>query len=278
MRYYQGMRWIVAVLMVISGGVAAQERRPSHCIAIADAAPGITYLHRASWQEPVPDYSIRISYIAHASFLIQTQGGLNAVTDFTGFIGGAALIPDVVTMNHAHSTHWTAHPDPAIPHVLPGWGEFGQGIEHYLDLGEMLVRNVSTDIRSAYSGVEERGNSIFVFEVEGLCIGHLGHLHHVPSDEQFAALGRLDVVMAAVDGGTTMPLPEMIQVLKRLKSSVIIPMHWFSSFSLDRFLVDIRDDFPVRRDGVSDITVSLRTLPDRPTVVVLEPQYLIDLE
>ena len=75
-----------------------------------------------------------------------------------------------------------------------------------------------------------------------------------------------------------MPLPEMITVLKRLKSSVIIPMHWFSSFSLDRFLVDIREDFPVERKGVSEITVSLRTLPDRPTVSVLEPQYLIELE
>ncbi|WP_120633424.1 MBL fold metallo-hydrolase [Ruegeria sp. EL01] len=272
------MRWIVAVLMVIGGGAMAQERRPSHCVAIADSAPGIEYLHKAAWGDPVPEYSVRISYIAHASFLIQTQGGLTAVTDFTGFIGSAELIPDIVTMNHAHDTHWTAHPDPAIPHVLPGWGEFGQGIEHHLDLGEMLVRNVPTDIRSAYGGVEERGNSIFVFEVEGLCIGHLGHLHHVPSDKQFAALGRLDVVMAAVDGGTTMPLPEMITVLKRLKSSVIVPMHWFSGFSLDRFLADIRNDFPVERDGVSEITVSLGTLPDRPTVVVLEPRYLIELE
>ncbi len=278
MRYTHPMRWIVAALMVISGGAVAQERRPSHCIAIADAAPGIEYLHKAAWNDPVPEFSVRISYVAHASFLIQTQGGLNAVTDFTGFIGSADLIPDVVTMNHAHSTHWTAHPDPAIPHVLSGWGAFGQGIEHHLDLDEMLIRNVSTDIRSVYGGIEERGNSIFVFEVEGLCIGHLGHLHHVPSDEQFAALGRLDVVMAAVDGGTTMPLPEMIAVLKRLKSSVIIPMHWFSGYSLDRFLVDIRGDFPVQRDGGSEITVSLRTLPDRPTVVVLEPQYLIELE
>lgn len=272
------MLWFVAALMVISGGAVAQERRPSHCIAIADAAPGIEYIYKAAWQDPVPEYSVRISYVAHASFLIQTRGGLNAVTDFTGFIGGADLIPDVVTMNHAHSTHWTANPDPAIPHVLPGWGEFGQGIDHHLDLGELLVRNVSTDIRSAYGGVEERGNSIFVFEVEGLCIGHLGHLHHVPSDAQFAALGRLDVVMAAVDGGTTMPLPDMIAVLKRLESSVIIPMHWFSGFSLDRFLADIRDEFPIVREGVSEITVSLRTLPDRPTVVVLEPEYLIDLE
>lgn len=272
------MRSILAGLIFLAGTAAAQERRPSHCIAIAQNTPGIEYLHKAAWQDPVPEFSVRISYVAHASFLIQTPGGLNAVTDFTGFIGGADLIPDIVTMNHAHDTHWTAYPDPAIPHVLPGWGEFGQGIEHYLDLGELLVRNVSTDIRSAYGGVEERGNSIFVFEVEGLCIGHLGHLHHVPSDAQFAALGRLDVVMAAVDGGTTMPLPEMISVLQRLKSSVIIPMHGFSGYSLERFLADIRSDFPVRRDGVSEIEVSLRTLPDRPTVVVLEPQYLMELE
>lgn len=269
---------VLLASLIIAGSAAAQERRPSHCIAIADAAPGIAYIQKASWQDPVPEFSVRISYVAHASFLIQTRGGLNAITDFTGFIGSADLIPDIVTMNHAHDTHWTAFPDPAIEHVLEGWGPFGEGIEHYLDLDEMLIRNVSTDIRSSFAGVEPKGNSIFVFEVEGLCVGHLGHLHHVPDDAQFAALGRLDVVMAAVDGGTTMPLPDMISVLKRLKSSVIIPMHWFSGYSLDAFLVGIRDEFPVQRDGVSSIEVSLRDLPDRPTVVVLEPQYLIDPE
>lgn len=257
----------------------AQERRPSHCIAIADAAPGLRYLHKAAWTDPLPEYTARISYIAHASFLLQTKGGLNIVTDYTGFVGTTTMIPDVVTMNHAHDTHWTAFPDPAIPHVLEGWGEFGEGIDHYLNLGEVLIRNVSTDIRSAFGGgVEAEGNSIFVFEVEGLCIGHLGHLHHVPSDAQFAALGRLDVVMAAVDGGTTMPLPEMITVLKRLKSSVVIPMHWFSDYSLSAFLTGIAGDFDVRREGLSSLEVSLKTLPDRPTVVVLEPRYLRDPE
>ncbi|MBE1283215.1 MAG: Zn-dependent hydrolase [Rhodobacteraceae bacterium] len=271
--------WAVLVSVLISGAASAQERRPSHCIAVADAAPGITYLHKASWQDPVSEYSVRLRYIAHASFLLQTHGGLKVVTDFTGFVGSAPMIPDVVTMNHAHETHWTAFPDPAIPHVLEGWGEFGQGIEHFLDLGELLIRNVSTDIRSPFGGgVEEKGNSIFVFEVEGLCIGHLGHLHHVPSDEQFAALGRLDVVMAAVDGGTTMPLPDMIRVLKRLRSSVVIPMHWFSGYSLDAFLVGIADEFVVERNGISELEVSLATLPDRPTVVVLEPRYLVEQE
>ncbi|MDK3073287.1 MBL fold metallo-hydrolase [Sedimentitalea sp. JM2-8] len=266
-----------AAVLACAAPAAAQERRPSHCIAIADAAPGIAFVQKAAWQDPLPDgYTVRLHYIAHASFLLQTPGGLNAVTDFTGFIGTAKLIPDVVTMNHAHETHWTAFPDPAIPHALPGWGPFGEGIAHHLDLGEMLVRNVSTDIRSRYSGIEEKGNSIFVFEVAGLCIGHLGHLHHVPNDEQFAALGRLDVVMAPVDGGMTMPLPDMIAVLTRLKSQVVIPMHWFSDYSLQAFLSGIAGEFAVQHPGNSFIELSLRDLPARPTVVVLRPQYLTE--
>ena len=220
------------------------------------------------------DYSVRLRYIAHASFLIHTAGGLNVVTDYTGFIGSAPMIPDVVTMNHAHSTHWTEYPDPAIKHVLRGWGEFGVGVDHHLDLDEMLIRNVSTDIRSAAGGVEANGNSIFVFEVAGLCIGHLGHLHHVPTPQQYAALGRLDVVMAAVDGGTTLPLPEMVEVLTRLRSSVVIPMHWFGEFTLDRFLSDISTTFDVVRSDDSQMEISLRSLPDRPTVYVLQPAYL----
>jgi len=262
------------VFLLSSVALQAQDRRPSHCIAIADAAPGLSYIHKASWTEPVPEFSVRIHYVAHASFLIQTRGGLNAVTDFTGVVGSAPLIPDVVTMNHAHSSHWTANPDPAIPHVLRGWGPFGEGIDHHLDLGEMLVRNVSTDIRSDFSGIEENGNSIFIFEVEGLCIGHVGHLHHVPNDEQFAALGRLDVVMVPVDGGMTMPLGEIMQVVDRLKSSIVIPMHWFSGFSLEAFLLDMSERFDVQIVNGPSIEVSLRTLPDRPTIMVLRPDYL----
>ncbi|MEM1431794.1 MAG: MBL fold metallo-hydrolase [Pseudomonadota bacterium] len=254
----------------------APERRPSHCIALARTTPGLEFVHRASFTGPVAEFSVKLSYIDHAMFLIETTGGLTAVTDYNGFLGPAEFVPDVVTMNRAHSTHWTANPDPAIPYVLPGWNTEGPGpVDHYVDLGEMVVRNVSTNIRGGFSTEPViGGNSIFVFEVEGLCIGHLGHLHHVPSDAQFAALGRLDVVMAPVDGGLTLTLPEMIETLSRLRSSIVIPMHWFSIASLNAFLAGMQDDFRIDvRDG-REIEVSLRTLPSDPTVVVLRPQFL----
>jgi L-ascorbate metabolism protein UlaG (beta-lactamase superfamily) len=253
------------------------DRRPSHCIAIADAAPGMQYLHKASWTEPVGQYEVRISYVDHSMFLIQTQGGQSAVTDYNGRLGPSDHVPDVATMNHAHSSHWTAMPDERIPHLLKGWGDGRVPQDHHVDLGEMLVRNVPTDIRNRWDGgVEKYGNSIFVFEVEGLCIGHLGHLHHEPDDMQYAALGRLDVVMAAVDGGLTMDLPTMIRTLQRLKSSVVIPMHWFGPSNLERFLAGMADDFDIQITGESSLVVGLRTLPDRPTVMVLRPQFLVD--
>lgn len=264
---------LILVLLFATSTASAQDRRPSHCIAIADAAPGLEFIQRASWSDAVPQYSVRISYIDHSMFLIQTPGGLSVATDYTGYMGPAAFLPTAVTMNHAHSSHWTAFVDPGIPHVLPGWGEFGEGIEHYLDLGEMLIRNVSTDIRSG-GGTETRGNSIFVFEVEGLCIGHLGHLHHEPNEQQYAALGRLDVVLAAVDGGLTVPVPVMVRIVKRLRSSIVIPMHWFGRATLDQFLVEMSDEFDIVRTGETSLDVSLRMLPPRPTVMVLEPRLL----
>ena len=267
---------LFCLLLLFPLSLAAQERTPSHCIALAGDIDGAHFIHRASYDVTVAPETVRIHYIAHASFLIRTAGGLNMVTDFTGFIGNVPMIPDVVTMNHAHETHWTAFPDPAIPHVLPGWGEFGQGIDHRVDLGEVLVRNVSTDIRSQFSGVEPNGNSVFVFEVAGLCIGHLGHLHHEPTDEQYAAIGRLDVVMAAVDGGMTVDLPTMMRIIGRLRSSIVIPMHWFGDFTLNAFLDGMRDEFQVIDVEGPALDVSLDRLPSRPTIMVLRPAWLRD--
>lgn len=267
------LRLIVLLSLLLPASLSAQNRTPSHCIALAKNTPGLTYLHRASLPE-VAREEVYLHYIAHASFLIRSHGGLNMVTDYTGFTGTLPFIPDAVTMNHAHSTHWTASPDPAIPHVLKGWGPFGEGIEHRVDLDEVLIRNVSTDIRSQFSGVETNGNSIFVFEMAGLCIGHLGHLHHAPDAGQYAALGRLDVVMAPVDGGYTLDQPTMIAVLKRLKSSIVIPMHWFSEFALDEFLVGMSEEFSIVEVGGPSLTVSLDRLPSRPTIMVLRPAYI----
>lgn len=263
---------LLAALVLLATPAVAQDRIPSHCIAVAAGAPSVVPVALEEGLEPD---SVLIRYIDHASFAIVTADGTVAVTDYTGYLGTADVVPDVVTMNNAHSTHWTAAPDPRIPHVLAGWGEGAAAADHRLDLGAMLVRNVTTDTRGPFGeGARRDGNSIFIFEAGGLCIGHLGHLHQIPSDEQYAAIGRLDVVMVPVDGGYTMRMQDMAGVVKRLRSSVVIPMHWFSQGSLDQFLAEMAAEFTVVETGGAQIALSLDDLPSQPTIMVLEPAYL----
>lgn len=263
---------LLAALALIATPALGQERIPSHCIAVAEGEASVVPV---ALEEALEPNEVLIRYIHHASFAVVTADRTVAVTDYTGYLGTADLVPDVVTMNNAHSTHWTAAPDPRIPNVLKGWGDGAAPAEHRLDLGALLVRNVTTDTRGPFGeGARRDGNSIFIFEAGGLCIGHLGHLHQIPSDEQYAAIGRLDVVMVPVDGGYTMRLQDMAGVVQRLRSSVVIPMHWFSRSSLEAFLAEMSGQFTVVETGGAQIALSLRDLPSTPTVMVLEPAYI----
>jgi L-ascorbate metabolism protein UlaG (beta-lactamase superfamily) len=133
------------------------------------------------------------------------------------------------------------------------------------------VRNVPTNIRSWVDGGTERhGNSIFVFEVAQLCIGHLGHLHHTLTQQQLDEIGRLDVVFAPVDGSMTLDSDGMMEVLQALKAPLVIPMHYFSTHTLNRFLNRARElTWDIETSAVASTTLSKTTLPAKPKVLVL---------
>ena len=133
----------------------------------------------------------------------------------------------------------------------------------------MRVRNVPTNIRNWTGGTERYGNSIFVFEVANLCIAHLGHLHHTLTQQQLDTIGRIDVVMAPVDGNYTLDLDGMMEVLAALKAPLIIPMHFFGWATLERFVERAAQQWPVERSEISSVVVSKTTLPASPKVLVL---------
>ena len=139
--------------------------------------------------------------------------------------------------------------------------------KHRIMVEDVLIRNVTTDI--VYGNFRQIDqNSIFIFEVAGLCIGHLGHLHHALTDTHFAEIGRLDIVMVPIDGGLTLSLGPMTEIVERLRSSIILPMHARGWVTPADFIAMLGDGYDhVYLDG-STITVSLNDLPSRPTVMV----------
>ena len=256
----------------------AAERAPdelpqSQCIALArdiERSPHAPRVRYASLAPVVPvngDDAVTIRFATHSTYVIETPGGVTIATDYAGW-AGPGVTPRVVTMNRAHSSHFTMSPDPGIEHVLPGWGPTpADPAKHALVIDDVYVRNVTTDI-DRWGERTPDANSIFIFEVADLCIGHLGHLHHRLTDAHYAQIGRLDIVMVPVDGGLTLNHEGMVEVVERLRASIILPMHRRGN-PMSRFIAMLGDAVEVETLDVPEMTVTLRDLPERPTLMVM---------
>lgn len=258
-----------------SAQAASLQAQPAQAPApeMRESCPGLI----AARERPIPaafvraalaPTEVRLTFIGHATFLIESPEGVRIATDYNDYVR-PPVVPDIVTMNRAHSTHHTDRPDPAITHVLRGWSADGSPAVRDLTVRDVHIRNVPTNIRDWSGGTQRHGNSIFVFEVGSLCIAHLGHLHHTLTQQQLDDLGRVDVVLVPVDGSYTLDMEGMVEVLKALKAPVMIPMHYFSQVTLERFLTRAREHWPVEQQPTPSLVLSRASLPATPQIVVL---------
>jgi L-ascorbate metabolism protein UlaG (beta-lactamase superfamily) len=268
MNYRLAVALCLSALMCIVAPPRA-DAMSSRCQAIAGLE---SYVVPASTQiEALQADEVLITFVGHSTFRIESPGGTIIATDYDGNAGDGAL-PHVVTMNHAHSTHYTDTPHPDIAHVLRGWNPLGGGAQHNLVFNDTAIRNVPTDIRHWSGEREIDGNSIFIFEIAGLCIGHLGHLHHELTAQHIGWIGRLDVIMVPVDGSYTMSQSSMASVVRDLRARIVIPMHYFGATTLAGFIAKMDDGFGIDVRDSPSVVLSEEMLPDRPTILVL-PGY-----
>jgi L-ascorbate metabolism protein UlaG (beta-lactamase superfamily) len=254
-----------ALLLAVCGLACPLPVLASGCFPVAGLDPVLEPV--AFRTASLPDgATARLTFLGHASFLLETKGGATAITDFNGDVG-APLVPDIVTMNNAHDTHWTPVVPEGIDHVLRGWNPAGGEARHDVTHLDLRVRNVPSSVHGR-SGLQGNSNSMFVFEVEDLCIAHLGHLHQLLTDQQLAELGLIDVALVPVDGAYTMSHQEMVEVIRQLRPAVVVPMHYFGSAVLGRFLDLIAGDYRIELKESPELLLARSDLPRR-TVVVL---------
>jgi Beta-lactamase superfamily domain len=240
-----------------AGQIAAFERvqvtppKPE----MMENCPGLVASHGpriipAAFRRTLSADQVRLTYVGHSTFLIESPQLVRIATDYNDYVRSPVL-PDVITMNHAHSSHFTDHPDPKIKHVLRGWGPTpDQPARHDITVRDVRVRNVPTNIRDWRGGTERHGNSIFIYEMANMCIAHLGHLHHTLNQQQLNEIGRVDVVFVPVDGSMTLDLDGMMEVLHR-------------------FLDRARQNWTVEMSEIPSTVVSKTALPATPKVTVL---------
>ena len=257
--------FLLSTLLLDAGAHAAA---PDRCLAFAEGPSPLPVLKASFVPTALGADQISITFLGHSTFVIESPKGVRIATDYNDYYR-ATPAPDIATMNRAHDTHYSNHPEASIRHVLRGWNPDGGAAIHDITLDDVRVRNIPTNIRDWQGGTSFYGNSVFVFEVAGLCVAHLGHLHHTLTAQQLAQLGQMDVVLVPVDGSYTMNLDGMIEVLKDIKAPLMVPMHYFSSYTLERFLTRVRNEFEVEQSTTASVVISRTSLPQRQKILVL---------
>ena len=212
---------------------------------------------------------VRITFVGHATFVLESPQGVKVVTDYNDYFR-APSAPDIATMNILRPNHATSNVEPSVKYVLHGWDE-GRGIP-YLDVRykDMRVYNVPVNI-SVMGSVSTNLSSMFMFETAGLCIAHFGHLAHVLDEKQVFRLGRVDVALVPVDRIATESYEELRHNLGLLKPRLIIPMHFISGYFAEDFAREVENLYKVKYHDGNTITVSHADLPTESEILILKP-------
>ncbi|WP_116131055.1 MBL fold metallo-hydrolase [Tropicimonas sp. IMCC34043] len=267
------MRWLLAACMILTlpGVALAKDRQSSRCVTRGAEISSLGAALFAQFRSVQRDAGVWLSYVGQSTYRIETADGVSVLTDFDAGTGTGTVAPDVVTIDRSAASNWSAVGEREAPFVLKGGADAGGAAGSHLVLGDIRIRNVPTSATpSGDTGPD--GSSVFIFEVGGLCIGHLGRLQRKLAEEELVAIGRLDVVMVQGDASLLPPREEMIDLLSEVRALLILPMHYAPDGSPDDFLTAMDGALPVVRREEGAIEVSLRTLPGVPTIMVLEPR------
>ncbi len=215
-----------------------------------------------------PD-QVRLTFIGHSTFLIESPRGVKIATDYNDYVRPR---DDSRYRHHEPRAFDALHQqsrslDQArAARLEPRRRACASRVHLRGRVGAQRRRPISATGAAAPT---LHGNSIFVFELAGVCVAHLGHLHHTLTQEHLDQLGRIDVLLVPVDGSYTLGVDGMIEVLGQIKAPLMIPMHIFGPGTLERFLDKVGAIYEIERAEVPTLVVSRASLPKKPKMIVL---------
>src|SRR3981189_3769220 len=113
---------------------SASAQLADPCLAVAQAPRLVQPAdYRPAALEPT---QVRLTFIGHSTWLIESPGAVRIATDYNAYLR-PPVVPDIATMNRAHTTHYSNFPDPGIKHVLRGWNPDGGPAKHDMTVADI---------------------------------------------------------------------------------------------------------------------------------------------
>ncbi len=187
---------------------------------------------------------MKIKWLGHASFLIEAENGIKIVTDpFDESVGYKIpnIEADIVTVSHSHYDH------NAIDNVK---GNFKivdkEGKTEIKGINILGLNSWHDELK----GMKRGKNIIFVIEVDGIKVCHLGDLGHMISKD---LVPNVNVLLIPVGGFFTIDSTTAKGIIDLIKPNLVIPMHYKTKVMGASFPIDTVEPFIKLFDNVEKV-------------------------
>lgn len=179
-----------------------------------------------------------ITWLGHSCFRIKGKEVVVITDPYHPSLGYSLskLQADIVTLSHSHPGHSYTASITTEFRVIGGTGEY--------ELKGVFITGIVT-FHDAERGARLGKNTVYLIEIDGLKLCHLGDLGHLPDSEQMEALGGVDVLFLPVGGVTTISGATAAEIVRHVSPKVAIPMHYKTPLlpneleTADRFLKEL---------------------------------------
>jgi L-ascorbate metabolism protein UlaG (beta-lactamase superfamily) len=218
---------------------------------------------------------MEITFVGHACFKVKSK---NATLVFDPYdpkkVGYnlPKLTSDILLISHQHGDH-----------------NYIKGVSDYQLLidspGEYEMKDVYIvgfeSFHDANGGKDRGKNTMFLVEIEGVTLLHLGDLGHELDDNTLSNISRVDVLLIPVGGVYTIDPKVASKVISSLEPGFVVPMHYQTKDltglsnklgSLDDFLEELGSDESAKKS--EKLVISGTThIPEESEVVVLKGNH-----
>lgn len=212
---------------------------------------------------------MEITWYGHSCFRLTERNYATVVTDpydhkAVGY-GALKLKADIVTVSHDAPGHSNMDAVKGAEHVIDGAGEF--------EIGGVFITAVQT--AGGRKGKDKTGNTLYVFDYEGITVAHLGDLQEVPTQSEVEALGTVNILLVPVGGGSSLNAAKAAEVVSVIEPNLVIPMHFstdVAKIKLDPLSKFLKEMGLGKIEAQPSLKAARSSLPQETKVVVLDYQ------
>ena len=210
---------------------------------------------------------MEITWYGHSCFRLTERGMGTIVCDpydaaETGF-EPLKLKADIVTSSVDSPHHRcisAVRNAKSNPFVITGPGEY--------EINHIFIDGYQDYARGSGS------NTVFVIEMNGIFVAHLGKLDYIPTMSEIESFGTAHIMLIPIGGNGSLSAPEAVELISMIKPNIVIPMAY--SDPLSKVELDPLGKF-LKEMGISqteDVMNSFKisnpaNLPEETKVVIL---------